>query len=140
MEFPKKIAQKNYRTISASEKRKSWTERTHLLKAEKSLFRSLRGPTDSTEETLSSSDSSGRMINSSHISMVSDGGTASPSSTGKSKRTLGTFDGVFAPVSLSMLRCQFHQHFSRFFFRAKVFFWLMKFHQHSMYSFYTRRS
>ena len=97
MEISKKMVT-HYRSKSAAEKRKSWTERTHLLTAEKSLFRSLRGPTDSTDDTsITDRDD---VLNG--ISMVSDGHAAH---SGKSaKRTLGTFDGVFAPVSLSMLR------------------------------------
>ena len=104
MEFSKKLSSQ-YRSKSASEKRRSWTERTHLLTAEKSLFRSLRGPTESTDE--SSVTDRDEPVNGNYISMVSDSGSP-PANAGKGpKRTLGTFDGVFAPVSLSMLRKEF---------------------------------
>lgn len=66
----------------------SMTERTHLLQAEQSIFRSLRGGSGSISPTDEPD------------SGLTEGNNARP---GAPVRTLGTFEGVFAPVSLSML-------------------------------------
>ena len=71
-------------------------EKTHLLRAERNLFRSLRGsPSPSRPEQLSSQGGSGED--------APDGCIDLDMETDNSSRTLGTFQGVFAPVSLSML-------------------------------------
>lgn len=65
---------KCYKKLTASERRQTWTERSYLLSAERSLFKSLRGPVESTDDVslsvdLDNNDFS-RIANS--VSMVSD--------------------------------------------------------------------
>ena len=66
---------------------KKWTERSHLLKAERGIFKSLRGentPAPAPYDSLAP------------VEPSTENGWISA-------RTLRTFSGVFAPVSLSML-------------------------------------
>lgn len=71
-------------------------EKTHLLRAERKLFRSLRGASISRQN--SDEDTADAVIGSKHDELVESAAVA-----GGSGRSLGTFQGVFAPVSLSML-------------------------------------
>ena len=71
---------------------KKWTERSHLLKAEKSLFSSLRG-------------SENVQLQQPYDSLAPEepNETVTENGNGNVNRTLRTLGGVFAPVSLSML-------------------------------------
>lgn len=73
-------------------KRRAWTEKSHLLTAERKLFRSLRGQ--------SSNDDLGKIGSANDNTYNS---LTPPEGEQPGGRTLGTFNGVFAPVSLSML-------------------------------------
>ncbi len=103
---------KNNNGNSVVMKDKPWNERSHLLKAEKKLFRSLRGGGGT------SSDEGSTLRASQHDDQEVDRGPGVPYNSltpdephlhngggpgGGQQRTLGTFNGVFAPVSLSML-------------------------------------
>ncbi len=68
-------------------------ERTHLLKAEQALFRSLRASSHDGGREARGSDDLPDAIDA--LGITAEEKTSS--------RTLGTFEGVFAPVSLSML-------------------------------------
>ncbi len=47
---------KCYKKMTASERRQTWTERSYLLSAERSLFKSLRGPVESPDDVSMSVD------------------------------------------------------------------------------------
>ncbi|XP_059082779.1 solute carrier family 12 member 9-like [Tigriopus californicus] len=78
-------------------------EKTHLLKAErgilKSLSRSYQSENSLLDETVAVADYPDAIVSGEYESL----GTSDSSSATQSTRTLGTFQGVFAPVSLSML-------------------------------------
>ena len=71
-------------------KKSGWTEKSHLLSAERRIFHSLTGQDD---EIQTGAGATGAGVP--YQSMGPE--------LHEGQRTLGTFNGVFAPVSLSML-------------------------------------
>ena len=79
-------------------KNSEWTEKSHLLSAEKRIFHSLTGSEHEDEYFKIGGDAS-VPYHSLGTELQDQQSTQEP----KQQRTLGSFTGVFAPVSLSML-------------------------------------